>query len=403
MNVKEMLLNCAIEQAAALHFGLQEPPKCNDWGAFLQVHNDFLREIAALEPIPSEYVILGSTTFSNGNAHHSIHRYSQEELHRNFCRCEIWEEDRPLEAFSKAELEQIDPNVPEYRLPDHYDMELMPWEELLGVEVFEDNLQTFGHDLMAALVIREMSLWGLNRECSAQGQNRFWERLEEALQGVDEMPRYTSVEEAIAALNEPGDEEEEEAPMLDGKPIWDTAVLSEEISPVDWARAGIAQYRELLRYVAHSHSESLPTLMVVAGVDGAGKTSACGVWRECYPNILETALTMADLEKIRQAREGGCYIQLMYLGCKTLEEHLLRNQNRRTKDGEFVEPMMVAKQYAERFEALEQALPLCHEASFFDCTEGFCKVATYYYGQVVITEDGVGCSWLQEWQRNRNK
>ena len=96
-------------------------------------------------------------------------------------------------------------------------------------------------------------------------------------------------------------------------------------------------------------------------------------------------------------------IQLMYLGLNTLEEHLLRNQNRSTKDGEFVEPMMVAKQYAERFDALGQVLPLCHEASLFDCTEGFRKVATYHYGQVVVTADGVCCSWLQEWLKNRSK
>ena len=48
--------------------------------------------------------------------------------------------------------------------------------------------------------------------------------------------------------------------------------------------------------LAHSHGEMLPTLLVIAGVDGAGKTSACGVWREYYSNILETALTTEELE-----------------------------------------------------------------------------------------------------------
>lgn len=179
MNVKEMLLSCNSEQAAALHFALQEPPKCNDWDAFLRAHNDFLYEIAAIEPIPGEYVVLGSTAFSDGKAHYCIHMYSKEEL-ENFC-CEVWEENRPLEAFSKAKLEQLAPNMLGYRFPDHYDMELMPWEELLGVEISEDNLQTFGHDLMAALVIREMSFWGFSIEHASQGQGYVRECLEEFL------------------------------------------------------------------------------------------------------------------------------------------------------------------------------------------------------------------------------
>ena len=43
MNVKEMLLSCNIEQAAALHLKLQQPPKYDDWDVFLQAHEDFLR------------------------------------------------------------------------------------------------------------------------------------------------------------------------------------------------------------------------------------------------------------------------------------------------------------------------------------------------------------------------
>lgn len=35
MNVKEMLLACNIEQAAALHYELHELPGCDDWEAFL--------------------------------------------------------------------------------------------------------------------------------------------------------------------------------------------------------------------------------------------------------------------------------------------------------------------------------------------------------------------------------
>lgn len=247
MNVKEMLLTCNIEQAAALHFTLQEPPICEGWEGFFLVHQSFLKEIAEIKPIPSEYVIIGSTAVSDGKEYHSIHMYSTGELRENFRRCEIWEENRLPELYTEKELTQIAPNVLGYRFPDDYDMEFMPWEELLGVEVFEDNLHTFGHDLLAALVIREMSFWCLSHECASQGQNRFWKRLEEAMQEVY-TPQGASLEEVLKELKEFADVNDEETLTLGGKPIYDQEVLFGEISPEDWARACIVRYRELLRY-----------------------------------------------------------------------------------------------------------------------------------------------------------
>ena len=64
--------------------------------------------------------------------------------------------------------------------------------------------------------------------------------------------------------------------------------------------------------------------MVCAGVEGAGKTSICGVWKERYPNILETNLNPDDIAAIRKARNDGYYIRLAYLGLNDLEEHLQR-------------------------------------------------------------------------------
>ncbi len=143
--------------------------------------------------------------------------------------------------------------------------------------------------------------------------------------------------------------------------------------------------------------ENQTTLLVCAGVEGAGKTSICGVLRESYNHVLETALTPQDLGQISRARQEGYYIRLLYLGLDTLEDHLHRIHNRVQKGGVSTDLAEVERQFRTRFDSLKKVLTLCHEADFMDNTNGFRKVATYQRGETVITEDGRQCIWLQEW------
>ena len=396
MNVKEMLFSCDMEQAAALHFAIQEPPKCEDWKRFLQMHREFLKEITDITPIPGDYVILGAKFHLGEKVYSEIAMYCKSEFLENFNRCEAWEGGRSLDAYSNTEVARIAPDIMGYVVPEHYDMELMPWEELLGVEVFEENLRTIGHERLAAMVIREMSVWGLRYERSCQGQHVFWKVLQEALQEVDPH-RYTSPEEVFTELNKLDDMDEGEVHAQDNVESRKTRIAFAKFTPGYWARATIAQYRELLRYVAYSSGKAHPMLLVCAGVEGAGKTSVCGVFQEAYANIMETALLPTEMEQIRKARQEGYYIRLAYLGLNTLEAHLQRIQNRVAKGGANADPIEVDRQFRGRFAALTEVISLCHEAAFYDCTNGFCRVAEYRYGRMNITREGCRCSWLNEW------
>jgi len=396
MNVKEMLLSCDIEQAAALHFAIQEPPACEDWEGFLQAHRNFLEEIADITPIPSDNIALGIKFRSGGRPYSDVRMYCKSELMESFQRCEALEEDRQLETYSDAELEQIAPEALDYVAPEHYDMELLPWEKMLGVEVFEENLRTVGHNLLAALVIREMSFWGLSHTQSQRGQHDVWEHLQEAMQEVDPH-QYTSVEELMEALETLDDTDEYEMSVLKDVPSGNATINFLEFSSDYWARAAIARYRELLRYVASNNSAAHPMLLVCAGVEGVGKTSFCGVIRDAYAHIMETVLSATDIEQICKARQDGFYIRLVYLGLNTPEEHLLRIQNRVAKGGADADPDEVARQFQHRFSALTEVLSLCHEAAFYDCTNSFCRVAEYRYSQLNITQAGQKCMWLNEW------
>ena len=181
MNVKEMLLSCNIEQAAALHLKLQQPPKYDDWDVFLQAHEDFLREIAELEPISGEYVIFGSSSVCKGKTHHNIRLYRKPELYAAYKEYEMLYGNQCPESYSETNLARIVPKALKYLYMNDHGMEMMPWEKLLGADILEDNLQSFGHDLLAALMILEMSFWGFSIEHARQGQKYARDCLQEYL------------------------------------------------------------------------------------------------------------------------------------------------------------------------------------------------------------------------------
>lgn len=333
MNVKQMLLSCNKDVTAMILFHLQGGLQVKVWDHFQEMYDAFYEKVAATEALAGDFVILGSSYRSGTEEIYNVYAYTRASLLFDFRRCQAWEQDWAEEELV-ARLDLLKDSMMYYSTPYHCVMSSMSWEVLLGAEVFEKNLRAFGHDWMAAIVIYKMI---------------FTEHVQ-------------------------------------GNPTEDTSILG-------W----IAEYRELLCYVAHSGSEACQMLLVCAGVEGAGKTSVCGVFQESYANIMETALVPTEMEQIRKARQEGFYIRLVYLGLNTLEEHLQRIQNRAAKGGAAADPVEVERQFQHRFAALTEVLSLCHEAAFYDCTNGFCRVAEYRYSQLNVTQVGRGCTWLNEW------
>ena len=134
-------------------------------------------------------------------------------------------------------------------------------------------------------------------------------------------------------------------------------------------------------------------MLVIAGVAGAGKSSAAGWWHY-DKEILETTLTEDELAFIRQKKEQGYYIELAYIGLESLDEHLSRIQNRVRKGGPFVEPEAVRVQYDHRWDALNKVLPLCDEATFYDNENGFRCVGRCRSHVMEISQKS--CRWFQE-------
>lgn len=121
---------------------------------------------------------------------------------------------------------------------------------------------------------------------------------------------------------------------------------------------------------------------------GAGGRAAVQKINECLAKGLnftqETTLAGARTERtIRRAKELGYTIRLYYVGLDSLEESLLRIENRVRKGGHNIPQQDVERRYTRRFEALAKVLPYCDEACFFDNDNGFVEVARYQNGELL--------------------
>lgn len=180
---------------------------------------------------------------------------------------------------------------------------------------------------------------------------------------------------------------------------------------------------------------TMKTYTIVAGVNGAGKSSLIGVLRtemtnlgkivdvdkiiaKCGGNIIEggnKSIELIDdcLEKeicftqettlsehrilntIKKAIEKGYYIRLYYVGLNSVEESIARIENRVKKGGHDISDSDVIRRFNKRFEDLIAVLQYCDEATFYDNENGFVAVAEYKNGEI-LQIGSFKPKWLEE-------
>lgn len=167
----------------------------------------------------------------------------------------------------------------------------------------------------------------------------------------------------------------------------------------------------------------MKTYTIVAGVNGCGKSSLIGILTterddlgtvidenriaaSCGGNLLEggkRALALIDeclekeicftqettlsgrktLDTVKRAIAKDYYVRLYYVGLDTVEESLLRIENRVRKGGHDIDAGIVASRFGKRFDDLLAVLPYCNEATFYDNDNGFVTVAKYKNGEIL--------------------
>lgn len=177
--------------------------------------------------------------------------------------------------------------------------------------------------------------------------------------------------------------------------------------------------------------------VIVAGADGTGKSSLCGVLEGqnvllghiidadaiakendfdniragkkaieeinyCLENNLsftqETTLAgYRTVRTIKQARKQGYYITMYYVGLSSMEESIDRITNRVRKGGHNIPIDDVKRRYEKRISSLSRVIPLCDEVIFYDNENGFIKVAEIKNNKFQYF-NGYKPKWLVEYQ-----
>ncbi|MCM1223288.1 MAG: zeta toxin family protein [Lachnospiraceae bacterium] len=101
----------------------------------------------------------------------------------------------------------------------------------------------------------------------------------------------------------------------------------------------------------------------------------------------ETTLSSVSILKtIRLAKENNYRIRLFYVGVGSMEESLLRIENRVRKGGHNIPVHDVERRYSKRFDDVKKVLKYCNEAYFYDNENGFVEVGDYRHGKFYVDE-----------------
>lgn len=177
----------------------------------------------------------------------------------------------------------------------------------------------------------------------------------------------------------------------------------------------------------------MKTYTIIAGVNGAGKSSLTGVLRNQMTdlgiiidvdriaaahggnNVLAGRMGIARIREClnkgicftqettlsghltaqtaQQARERGYYVRMFYVGLDTAEESMSRIANRVRKGGHNIPQEDVQRRFAARAASLSAVLPYCDECVFFDNDNGFVEVGSYRNGEITCTQSTP--QWMQ--------
>lgn len=190
----------------------------------------------------------------------------------------------------------------------------------------------------------------------------------------------------------------------------------------------------------------MKTYTIIGGVNGVGKSSIYGVLKGMGRNlgvVIDTDKITAELggdklrggkEAVRRindclekgidftqettlsgqktlktilaAREKGYRIVLHYIGVSSAEESLSRIKNRVSKGGHDIPETDVQRRFDKRFDDLLRVLPYCDKALFWDNENGFCQVAFYSKGELILpSEENFLPGWIlpleEMWEKRK--
>lgn len=184
MTVKDLILAHTAEDMYSIYLGMYYAEGYDARKRERGRHNfcEFYSKLKDIELVSSDGIILVCQSYSDGHRVLEAPLFYKEEIETDF------DINSPLKDINIAEVESISNEniqkiVQNSSLPQCYSYELLLWEETLGFEVSETNIQSVGSLQALSAILYELSFFGYDEESKKEE----CKKLDEALKEVEQI------------------------------------------------------------------------------------------------------------------------------------------------------------------------------------------------------------------------
>ena len=178
--IKDLLFKTSAENIAEVLFKNELINK-EEKDAAIKCYRSLIQDLKSIEPVNTGYVVLGT---------YIINEFDEEK--RVLCDARVYNKEEIMTSdFSNLIIEDINDEIEipddkieaifeSIRLPDSYAIDFMPWPEVLGLEVDEENIKEYGADNILASVLYEITFFGFHEEEIEKEREKLIESIKEA-------------------------------------------------------------------------------------------------------------------------------------------------------------------------------------------------------------------------------
>ncbi len=160
MIVKNVLNQCRIEEVVnALMSAYYIDDSKQD--SIYSKHETCIEELNKLTPKQSEHIVFGVNFEEFGEFNLQLMVYKLSDLNQDFDLQNALESLRNIDTLSNLEIKTI---LAASKLAESHNILSIPWEEVLGYEVNEQNIIDIGAANFIAAILHEMTFFGFNKE-----------------------------------------------------------------------------------------------------------------------------------------------------------------------------------------------------------------------------------------------
>ena len=160
MIVKDLLDSCNIESVTSTIMEIASVDE-SDRLSVKKAHSSYIQRIRSIEPVDTNHIIFGASLLNDGKETPDVLLFSKNEINENLLSDDVFSKLENIQFLNLSDIEQI---LETTTLPASYAFEFSPWNEILGYELFVQNVNSFGADKLLAVIIYEMTFCGFTEE-----------------------------------------------------------------------------------------------------------------------------------------------------------------------------------------------------------------------------------------------